>query len=108
MTWERQAARGEPVPDGLPLEEQMAYLALRNLHRAFHAKAVKKEEAAQEKTRIFALCRQIAEARASWGAIANKHAVMWKRIEAPASEFFKTKDVSKAEETLLILYGLER
>ncbi len=107
MTWERQAAKGEPVPDGLPLEERLAYLALRNLHKAFRAGAVTKEEATEEKTEIFSTCHQIREARVAWGMIADRHAVMWKKIEGPASEFFKTKDPAKAEEALLILYGLE-
>lgn len=47
--WEREAARGEEMPDGLPLVDQMAYTALRNIYERFHERRTEREQAAREK-----------------------------------------------------------
>ena len=38
--WEKAAMRGEELPDGLSLPDQMAYTALRNTYRAYYDKTI--------------------------------------------------------------------
>ena len=44
--------RGEELPDGLSLPDQMAYTALRNTYRAYYDKIISRDAAAAEKQRI--------------------------------------------------------
>lgn len=41
--------RGEELPDGLSLPDQMAYTALRNTYRAYYDKTISRDAAAAEK-----------------------------------------------------------
>ena len=50
--WEKAAMRGEELPDGLSLPDQMAYTALRNTYRAYYDKTISRDAAAAEKQRI--------------------------------------------------------
>lgn len=47
--WERMAMRGEAVPDGLDLADQMAYTCLRNIYYLYRERAITREKAAAEK-----------------------------------------------------------
>lgn len=49
---ERQAMRGDPMPDGLELADQMAYTAMRNIYAAYRDKRLTREQAASEKQKI--------------------------------------------------------
>ena len=46
--WEKAAMRGEELPDGLSLPDQMAYTALRNTYRAYYDKTISRDAAAAE------------------------------------------------------------
>ena len=50
--WEKAAMRGEELPDGLSLPDQMAYTALRNTYRAYYDKTISRDAAAAEKQQI--------------------------------------------------------
>jgi len=47
--WEQEARRGEAMPEGLSLADQMAYTALRNIYGGYRDKRVDRETAAREK-----------------------------------------------------------
>lgn len=104
--WERAAARGDPPPFGIPPEEQLAFLAMRSLYRLFAAGKITKDEATAEKNEAIRICRRVADQREAWRKAADERSAMWRALEAPASDFFKTKDPEKAEEALKIVYGL--
>lgn len=44
--------RGESMPDGLSLADQMAYTALRNIYKAYQNKYLSREQAAAEKQQV--------------------------------------------------------
>ena len=50
--WEREAMRGEPMQEGLPLHDQMAYTTLRNIYTAYREKHLTREQAASEKRKL--------------------------------------------------------
>ena len=50
--WEREAMRGEEMPDGLSFPDQMAYTTLRNVYQAYYSKIISREAAAAEKGRL--------------------------------------------------------
>ena len=50
--------RGEELPDGLSLPDQMAYTALRNTYRAYYDKTISRDAAAAEKQQIRLACQE--------------------------------------------------
>lgn len=50
--WERAAMRGDDMPERLPLPDQMAYTAMRNLYVAYHRNIIDRGSASAEKRRI--------------------------------------------------------
>lgn len=47
--WERDAARGADMPDGLSLADMMAYTSLRNIYERFHEYRANREQSSREK-----------------------------------------------------------
>lgn len=50
--WEREAMRGEPLPDDLSIYDQMAYTSLRTLYHDYHEKRLGRGAASAEKRKI--------------------------------------------------------
>lgn len=50
--WERDAMRGDAMPEGLPLYDQAAYQAMRYLYALYRRGEIPREDAATEKGRI--------------------------------------------------------
>lgn len=50
--WERQTMKGEPMPEGLKLHEQMAFLAMRYIYLSYYAEKLTQEQAREEKQRV--------------------------------------------------------
>ena len=50
--WEREAMRGEEMPEGLSFPDQMAYTTLRNVYQAYYNKIISRDVAAAEKGRL--------------------------------------------------------
>lgn len=50
--WERQAMKGEPMPESLKLHEQMAFLAMRYIYLSYYAEKITQEQASEEKQKV--------------------------------------------------------
>ena len=50
--WEQEAMRGDGIPDGLSLADQMAYTALRNIYWSHYEKRLSREQAKAEKNKL--------------------------------------------------------
>lgn len=50
--WERQAMKGEPMPEGLKLHEQMAFLAMRYIYLSYYAEKITQGQASEEKQKV--------------------------------------------------------
>lgn len=79
--WEREAMRGDEMPDGLPLPDQMAYTAIRNVYDAFHKKILSRDMAAAEKRRIRREYEQAQGAWEFWDKVAKHHVMILKNTE---------------------------
>ncbi len=106
--WEREAMRGEEMPDGLSLYDQMAYLSLRILYRDYHEKRLDRETASTEKHRIFAAwdkakCTVEFERKLSYF-----HARLYKDTEMAKTAVRKDPSPENAVRLCNVLDGLER
>lgn len=81
--------RGEELPDGLSLSDQMAYTALRNTYRAYYDKTISRDAAAAEKQRI-RLAWERAVSRAAFDQrLTTYHVKVIRETEAAKNAFRK-------------------
>ena len=102
FSFERAAYLRQPMPDGLCLSEQKAFLALRFLYAEFDRGVISKEQAALEKQKLLARMNHELKIDKQNEKIAH----LWKRIEIPASEYAKNPTRKTADAFHAAVYGL--
>ena len=91
--YEREAARGDPMPDGLSLAEQQTYQAIRYLYAVYRAKRITQAQAAQEKEALM---------EKSYA----KQTAMWKDLEAAANRYGTDRTLENADKLIEAIYGV--
>ena len=102
LSFERSAYLRQPMPDGLCLSEQKAFLALRFLYAEFDRGVISKEQAALEKQKLLARMNHELKIDKQNEKIAH----LWKRIEIPALEYAKNPTRKTADAFYAAVYGL--
>lgn len=104
--WEHQAMNGEEMPDGLPLEEQLAYQALAHLYGRYHMKLIDRERGSAEKGKIVhALnCRKQKEDMSR--RLAEYHTRLIKALEGAANDYAKNRTLEAADRMYQAVYGM--
>lgn len=62
--WERAAMRGDELPDGLDLADQMAFTSLRHIYFLYRHKTISRDRASAEKQRVrkeWSMCKKSLE-----------------------------------------------
>ena len=106
--WERAALYGNPLPDGLGLEEQMAYTSLRNTVYAFHAGRLSEEQAAQEKRLLVAEYRARAEKREFENRVTAYHVRLIRATEGAKTACLKNPTPENIRRLVRVMDGIER
>jgi hypothetical protein len=102
INFERAAFLREPMPAGLCLSEQKAFLALRFLYAEFDRGVISKEQAALEKRKLLAQM----EHELKIDKLNEQISQLWKRIEQPAREYAKNPTRKTADAFHAAVYGL--
>lgn len=102
LSFERAAYLREPMPDGLCLSEQKAFLALRFLYAEFDRGVISKEQAALEKQKVI---RRL-EHELKIDKRNEQISQLWKRIETPALEYAKNPTRETADAFHAAVYGM--
>lgn len=102
LSFERAAYLRQPMPDGLCLSEQKAFLSLRFLYAEFDRGVISKEQAALEKQKVI---RQM-EHELKVDNLNEQISQLWKRIEIPALEYAKNPTRKTADAFYAAVYGL--
>lgn len=102
LSFERAAYLRQPMPDGLCLSEQKAFLSLRFLYAEFDRGVISKEQAALEKQKII---RQL-EHELKVDKLNEQISQLWKRIEIPALEYAKNPTRKTADAFHAAVYGM--
>ena len=103
--YERQAARGDPMPDGLSLAEQQTYQAIRYLYAVYRAKLITQAQAAQEKAKVLRELRMMQEKEALMEKSYAKQTAMWKNLEAAANRYGTERTLENADKLIEAIYG---
>ena len=102
LSFERAAYLREPMPDGLCLAEQKAFLALRFLYAEFDRGVISKEQAALEKQKVI---RQM-EHEIKIDKLNEQTSQFWNRIEIPALNYAKNPTRETADAFHAAVYGM--
>lgn len=106
FTWERLAMDGAEMPEGLSLEEQLAFQAMAHLYARFNMKVIDRERGHIEKGRVkHALeCRQRNADMSR--RLTEKHVKLLKDLEGAACEYAKTRTLEEADRMYQVVYGM--
>lgn len=106
FTWERSAMNGDEMPEGLPLEEQLAWQTVAHLYGRFRLKLITRETGHTEKGKIrYALDLRKREADAD-RKLARWHADLMKAAEGAANTYAKNRTLENADRLYQVLYGM--
>ena len=110
-TWhfpfEQKAMRGDSMPEGMPLADQMAFTALRNLYWAYREKHMSREQASAEKSVLRRQWEQAKAAEAFENKLTAYHVRQRKAVERAASACRKEPTRENAIRLCDCLDGLE-
>ena len=105
--YEREAARGDPMPDGLSLAEQQTYQAIRYLYAVYRAKRITQAQAAQEKAKVLQELRMMQEKEALMEKSYAKQTEMWKDVESAANRYGTERTLENADKLIEAIYGVK-
>lgn len=99
--------RGDEMPEGLSLPDQMAYTAMRNIYWSYHNNIISRDAAAAEKLRIRRTYTAAVEALEFWGKLANQRACLLRYTEAVKTACRKAPTAENALRLCDVIDGLE-
>ena len=91
--WERAAKNGDEMPDGLPLPDQLAYTAIRNVYYAYYNKIIPRDVAAAEKKKIRFEYVKASDALVFQDKLCDQHVRMNRETEGAKNAFRKNPTV---------------
>lgn len=100
---ERLAAKGDEIPDGLSLPEQLLFLTLRELYSNFKNGTVNRERAKREKQRIMIAYGQLSN---SYKVVEQNRAINT-RLQKHIGELYKC-DCPNCRKLINIFIGIDR
>lgn len=103
--WERSAMNNDSMPDGLSLEEQMAWQALAHLYGRYRLKLVSRETGHTEKCRIKYELDLRKRRSDTDRRLAKHHADMLRKLEGAASAYAKDRSLENADRLYQAVYG---
>jgi hypothetical protein len=103
VNFERAAYLRQPIPDGLCLSEQKAFLALRFLYAEFDRGVISKEQAALEKRKLL----EQMEHEIKIDKLNERISQLWKRIEQSARDYAMNPTKETADTFYARVYNLE-
>ena len=106
--WEQGAMHGEDMPDGLPLADQMAYTALRNIYWSYREKRMSREQARTEKQKLHREWEKAKDAEIFDKKLTEYHVRQIKAQEAAVCICRKNPTAENALQLCDVIDGLER
>lgn len=106
LPYERQAMKGEPMPDGLELADQLCYQALSALYKRFYSGRITREQGEHD-ARLIRRKRNENIKSFEFGERCRSHAViLWANIEQSANAYQKDRTLENADKLIEAIYGV--
>lgn len=104
--WEQAAMRGDEMPDGLSLPDQMAYTAMRNIYDAYHKKIISRDVAAAEKRKVRKEYEQSVKEVNFQKKLAYFRSELSRKTEIASTDFRKNPTIEGAIRLVKIVDGI--
>ena len=105
--WERDAMRGEEMPEDLSLPDQLAYTALRHVYHAYYSKIITREVAAAEKGRIKCQYDRAVRQMEFDRKLCTHHARVIKATEGAKCSFRKNPSIEAGMRLCQVMDGIQ-
>ena len=106
LPYERQAMKGEPMPDGLDLADQLCFQALSTLYKRFYSGRITREQGEHD-ARLIRRKRDENVKSIEFGEKCRSHAVtLWKNIEQSANAYQNNRTLENADKLIEAIYGV--
>lgn len=105
--WEWDAMQGNPMPEGLDLVNQLAYVAMRHIYRSYYAKFITREQGTREKKMIQKTYSDAVKDMDFADRVNQKHIQVLKGTELAASACRKEPTPENALRLCDVLVGLK-
>lgn len=102
--WEQAAMRGDPMPDGLPLEEQLAFQALAHLYARFRLHKITREAGREEKGKILSELERNRRRVHTQENLVRCSVEMVRAVESAANTYAGERTVEHADRLYEALY----
>ena len=99
--------RGDEMPDGLTLPDQLAYAALRNVYHAYYNKIISRDVAAAEKAKVRYQHTIISNKIAFQDKLCAHHVRMTKETEGAKNDFRKNPTIENATRLCNVMDGIQ-
>lgn len=103
--YEREAERGEQMPDGLPLPDQLAFRFLRSMYRDMRNGISSRERAVLEKGQMTHSYNKAKEEMDNWSKMGQYWAEKYKAVESAQSAYLKNRTLENADRLSAALDG---
>lgn len=101
LPYEQQAARGEPMPDGLAFPDMIMYQALAALYGRYRMKTISRERASLEKKTLLSEYEAL---KFKW-SLGDHWAQLLKQTEAARCEYRKDRTIENADKLVMAMEG---
>lgn len=103
--YEKEAANGDPIPDGLSLVDQCAFRFLRSMYRDIRTGVQTREQAIEEKGCMTYQYDKEKRSMEHWSKMGSYWAEKYSRVEAALSAYRKNRTLENADALCAALDG---
>lgn len=103
--YEKEAANGDPIPDGLSLVDQCAFRFLRSMYRDIRTGVQTREQAIEEKGYMTYQYDKEKRSMEHWSKMGSYWSEKYSRVEAAQSAYKKNRTLENADRLSAVLDG---
>lgn len=103
--YEKAAANGDPMPDGLPLVDQVAFRFLRSMYRDIRTGIQTREQAIEEKGKMTCQYDKEKQSMEHWKTMGEYWSEMHRNLESAQSAYRKNRTLENADALSAALDG---
>lgn len=96
LAYEKEAYRGDPVPDGLDVLDMFAFLSLRSIYAQLRKGEITRSQAERDKGKLCYVLDREKRGAASDRRLVEQSAKMFKDIEGAANAYGRERTVENA------------
>lgn len=104
LAYEKEAYRGDPVPDGLDVLDTFAFLSLRHIYAQLRRGDITRSQAERDKGRLCYVLDREKRSAASNRRLAEQSVKMFKNIEGAANAYGRERTVENADRLYEAIY----